>query len=791
MKFKVVTAFDEKLFKQNGHKLLESFKSKWQPDFEFHCYYYNMDINNYSMPKESNIFYHKLEDVEEYSQFVANNKEHDGTEGGAINYSEALDGLAAAPKAFAISECAFDNADAWLLWLEPLSLPTKDIRTSTVERYLNKQADFICMEDADYFAAFNLSKQTPVDLLGDLRGAYVSGEYLNYREWSTTFILSRLLTIYNAHGCNLQTSNSLRELFINLADKSSQNFRDSDGNRVVALSETDTTPDILPSRYKQLADLIRHYKPETILETGTWNGGRAIEMSLAAFDNRDAVHYIGYDLFEDATAELDVEENNVKPHNTKAAVVKRFEEFKQHMQKEKNKTFSYEIHKGNVRDTLEKRNEPFVADLALIGSGNSEQTVQHEYDCLKNTPVVIMDHFFTKERGDEENPDPDAILIPDERHQGIKKVFDSIPTKKVHAEKTTDDGWTEFDESVPTRKYVLPSTDKVLPAGHTHLAVLLHDETLEEVPEDLKRIPIVVHPRDSVSKEYIANNIKSNLKEIGSDKWVKKHPPHREVGVVVSGGPYLDYKELKKFIKNNPGCKVLAVKHALPGLMKNNIIPWACIVLDPRPITKKSTHNIVRKDLFKDLHKDTNFFVASMTDPSVTEHLKERDVRLWGWHAFTDSLRTEEEQGDQIKNQQVKLNEELGIPQGATLITGGTCAAMRAIGLLHTMGFRNLHLFGFDCCRDEPSDEEKTETTGDLEGGETPKPKYIQVNVKDKMYWTTGELLAMAQDCEKVFADPGLDGVLSFHGQDTMVADLWKIKEEQDPRIKFKGYYNA
>ena len=49
----------------------------------------------------------------------------------------------------------------------------------------------------------------------------------------------------------------------------------------------------------------------------------------------------------------------------------------------------------------------------------------------------------------------------------------------------------------------------------------------------------------------------------------------------------------------------------------------------------------------------------------------------------------------------------------------------------------------------------------------------------------------MAQDCEKVLADAGLDGVLSFHGQDTMVADLWNIKEDQDPRIKFKGYYNA
>ena len=791
MKFKVVTAFDEKLFKQNGHKLLESFKDRWQPDFEFHCYYYNMDISNYSVPKQKNIFYHNLEDVKDYSQFVEDNKEHNGTEGGAINYSEALDGLAAAPKAFAISECAFDNADAWLLWLEPLSLPTKDIRISTLERYLNNKADFICMEDADYFAAFNISRQTSVDLLGDLRGAYVSGEYLNYREWSTTFILSRLLTIYNAHGCTLQTSNSFRELFINLADKSSQNFRDSSGNRVVSLSETDTTPDILPNRYKQLADLIRFYKPQTILETGTWNGGRAIEMALAAFDRTDAVHYIGYDLFEDATAETDAEENNVKPHNTMAAVKKRFEEFAKHMKKEKNKEFSYELHKGNVRDTLEKRNDPFVADLALIGSGNSEQTVQHEYDCLKNTPVVVMDHFFTKEREDEDNPDPDAILIPDEKYQGIKKVFDAIPTKKVHAEKTTEDGWTEFDESVPTRKHVLPSSDKVLPAGHTHLAVILHDSSLEEVPEDLKRVPIIVHPRDSVPKDYIANNIKSNLKSIDENKWVQKHPPHREVGVIVSAGPYLDYDKLEKFIYDHPNCKVLAVKHALPGLMENNIIPWGCIVLDPRPITQKSTHNIVRKDLFKTIHEDTNFFVASMTDPSVTEYLKERNVRLWGWHAFTDSLRTEEEQGDQIKNQQVKLNEELGIPQGATLITGGTCAAMRGIGMMHTMGFRDLHLFGYDCCRDEPSDEEKTETTGDLEGGETPKPKYIQVNVKDQTYWTTGELLAMAQDCEKVFNDPGLDGVLCFHGENTMVADLWKIKEEQDPRIKFKGYYDG
>ena len=64
------------------------------------------------------------------------------------------------------------------------------------------------------------------------------------------------------------------------------------------LSNTEVSPDVTgPRRYKQLADIVRFYKPSTILETGTWNGGRAVEMALAAFESKDKVHYIGFDLF--------------------------------------------------------------------------------------------------------------------------------------------------------------------------------------------------------------------------------------------------------------------------------------------------------------------------------------------------------------------------------------------------------------------------------------------------------------------------------------------------------------
>ena len=783
MTYKIVTCFDEKKLKKNGFKLLNEFKENWQPNIEFHCYYYNLDISNYSLPEAKNIHYHKLEDIKEYNTFVEENQEHDGTENGVVQYTELLDALSSGPEVFAITECGFNNQGCWLLWLDPMCATVKDIRASTLDYYFpdpTYSIDFIYTPETSHLMAFNLSSQTAVDIMGDWRGSYMSGEFTNYREWTAAFILSRLVTIYTAHGMTVHEFVGIENLVVNINDKSSVNVRDGSGKRVIELSDTETTPDILPGRYKQLADTIRFYKPNTILETGTWNGGRAIEMALAAFDKTDTVHYIGYDLFEDATVETDKEEFNAKPHNTRKAVEKRFDEFAEHMSKEKDKQFTYELYKGNVRDTLRPI---FIeeVDFALMGSGNSIETVQHEYNILKTVPVVMGDHFFTKDDDDK---------IPDDKYQGMKNLFDSIATKKVNEEKTTEDGWTSFDEKSVVRKHVLPSDDRVLDGGRTHLVVFLHDEKLEDIPAELKQVPIVVHPRDSVPKEYIRNNIKTNLKHIDEKRWVQKHPAHRGRAVIVSAGPYLDYAKLEEFISFNPDCKVLTVKHALPGLMENNITPWGCIVLDPRPITGNSTHNITRKDLFKDFDPDMNFFVASMTDPSVTEHLIERDARIWGWHAFTDSLREEDEQGKAIENQQVKLSQELGIPQGATLITGGTCAAMRGIGMLHTMGFRDIHLFGFDCCRDEPTDEEKTETTGDLEGGETPKPKYIQVNVKDKTYWTTGELLAMAQDCEKVFNDPVLEGLLCYHGEDTMVADLWDIKVAQETRPQFKGYYD-
>ena len=790
MNYKIVTAFDETSLQHSTFHLLNEFKDNWEPSIEFHCYYYDLDLANYSLPKAKNIFYHNLMEISDYPDFLKTFAQHNGTEGGKIPYNDILNPLKYIPKVIALTECAFDSTNGWLFWLDPSCMNIKNIYQKDIDTIFPEHSDkldLVTFTDMEQLVGFNLDKETPVRLLGDLRGAFISGEFLNYREWHDNFIFDRLKLIYNAHGMNTlevdPKKSIIGDILVNMYDRENFALRDKEGKRIFKLSETETTQDILPSRYKQLADLVRCYKPKTILETGTWNGGRAIEMALAAFQKTDEVHYIGYDLFEDATTETDHEEFNVKPHNTLEAVHKRLIEFSEHVKEKENKEFTFQLTKGNVRETLLKKDIKDV-DFALIGSGNSIETVQTEYEILKDVPVVIGDHYFTKESEEDES-------MPPEKYHGVKHVFDSVKTKKVDQKETTKDGWTSFDEKSTTRKHLLPSQDKVAGGGHTHLVVFLHGPTVEDIPNQLKSVPIVVHPRDCVPKDYIKNNIKSNMTLIDPKKWVTKHMAHQQKAILVSAGPYLDYGALKMFIKDNPDAKLLTVKHAYPHLIANGIKPWGCIILDPRPITGVSTHNVVRKDLFKNLDPDTNFFVASMTDPSVTNFFIAKECKIWGWHAFTDSLREESEQGTQIQNQQVKVPDDLGIPKGATMITGGTCAAMRGIGILHTMGFRNIDLFGFDSCRDEPSKEEMTEVTGDIEGGEVPKPKYIEVSVDEKKYWTTGELLAMAQDCEKVFQDEGLEGILTFHGKDTMVADLWEIQQKKKTRPEFEGYYDA
>tara|TARA_R110002020_G_scaffold150764_5_gene327624 strand:+ start:1357 stop:3651 length:2295 start_codon:yes stop_codon:yes gene_type:complete len=758
----VVTCINETILKQSAPYFFNLVKDKWDPSIPLTCYYHDCATAAYDLP--IHIRFRNLHQIQGHEDFQKTFADHDGTEKQSIPYNDKLDALRWSHKVFALADKADDMSDGWLIWIDADIYLQKRITKEYLVSLLDDKADVVIIREDPFFLAYNLSKQPVKDLIADLKKTYVSGEMINYREWHDTFILDRLLNIYVTHGLkyHIIEREQLNRIFHfrgDYNDKKLTTIRDEKGERLHALSDT-YSPDITPGRYKQLSELIKHYKPKTILETGTWNGGRAVEMSLAAFEYTDTVTYYGFDLFEEASIESDKKEFNSKAHNKLSAVENRLKEFSEKM-KEKNKTFIYSLTKGNSKKTLaEFKTTPI--DFALVGGGNSFQTVENDYNNVSHADVIVFDHWFRED---------DNKRIPSIEYQGVNQLIEKI------------------NKTVKVKKEILPSGDQVLGGGHTHLAVLINKKSLPDLPPSLRQVPIHVNPRDCVPKDYIHNNITANVKKILENKWLPKCKPHNGTALIVSGGPKLDCNKIKEALQKYPNAKVVCVKHSHPILLDNGIIPWGCVVLDPRPITGTSTHGVLRKDLFKTVDPSTKFLVASMTDPSVTEYLQEKNADIWGWHAFTESLREPEEQKKGIQNNTVKLNSELGIKEGSTLITGGTCAAMRAIGIMHTMGFRSMHLFGFDCSlKEEPTKEMKKQTTGAED--EEPRPKYFQVGVRDKNYWTTGELLAMAQDCEKTFSDKSMGINYTFHGENTLAADLWKIAEQKDTMIAFGDVFN-
>jgi hypothetical protein len=153
-----------------------------------------------------------------------------------------------------------------------------------------------------------------------------------------------------------------------------------------------------PQRYNQILEIIEEVKPKSIVEVGVFNGERATLMAQAALKHSDAVSYIGYDLFEEATAETNSVEMNAKTNYSLNAVQNRLEKFRQSLPK--NKTFSFSLVKGNTRETL--GGKEVVADFAYIDGGHTVETINSDYNACSLCPTVVFDDYYKSKRFDLE-----------------------------------------------------------------------------------------------------------------------------------------------------------------------------------------------------------------------------------------------------------------------------------------------------------------------------------------------------------------------------------------------------
>lgn len=276
---------------------------------------------------------------------------------------------------------------------------------------------------------------------------------------------------------------------------------------------------------------------------------------------------------------------------------------------------------------------------------------------------------------------------------------------------------------------------------------------------------ITVQTKNSIPHEEIRKQIAKNQQIIKN--WIKPCIPTDEELVVVSAGPMLVAEDVRTEVE--AGKKIVAVKNALVPLKAAGIIPWGCILLDPRPHVA---------DFVQDADPRIIWFVASQVNPTVTLELLARGCTVWGYHANVNA-------GE----------ESLIMQQQGAIVSGGSATATRGLYTLHHLGFSNFSLYGYDLCLPDKPDMNKLDEFG--------QPKYMEmtVNLHDpfflqkRMFFTEAQYYAQFEEMNDLVRSGKFklkaygDGVVPFMIKGKAVADM--RREELRKKImgdKPQGY---
>lgn len=203
-------------------------------------------------------------------------------------------------------------------------------------------------------------------------------------------------------------------------------------------------------------------------------------------------------------------------------------------------------------------------------------------------------------------------------------------------------------------------------------------------------------------------------------------PPHDGVVLLVGGGPSAedDLAEIAALQKG--GAHIFALNGAGLWLQGHAIVPDALIVLDAR------AHNV---RFVAGIDQSTVLYLASQCDVSVFAAAREHTIVAW--HPPMGGQSGAVEHRDTV------------------LIGGGTSVGIRALRLVHVLGFRTAHLFGYDSSfRDGDAHAyDQFENAAD-------QPR--ECGVGNRTFISTAWMIRQADDFQFIAAGLMAEG-LSFH----------------------------
>ena len=143
------------------------------------------------------------------------------------------------------------------------------------------------------------------------------------------------------------------------------------------------------SRYRHIYWIIINLRPKSILEVGVYKGKRSNEMINLTKDFTKSLSYYGFDLFEKiqmSKINLELSKQPLSRTQLQKKLLNKFKDVK------------INLIQGDTKKTLKNFSKKEKIDFVFIDGGHSIQTIQSDWNNVKNfiseKSVVIFDDYY-------------------------------------------------------------------------------------------------------------------------------------------------------------------------------------------------------------------------------------------------------------------------------------------------------------------------------------------------------------------------------------------------------------
>lgn len=739
-----VTSFSPAGYKDYGWRFLEGFSAHWPRDALLACFYEGEkpDID------DERILYFDLKEDRDLQDFMLRHGCDPlarGIRGGVRDFR--LDAVRFAPKVFALTSPILPTS-SWRIWIDadvetkakiPDSFFSKLLRDDKATAiYLGRPKEVFRTSECG-FVAYRATSPSGRQFLTDFRLNYTTGKIFDLPERHDSFVFDVLRMAYQDVGCKFhdlasewysQTSGPLsfeehghpwpntklgQYLIHHKGPAGKENAIAVEPTRPdhIDLKRLCTDPS-LKHRYQQIPRILSVLPHKTIVEVGVAQGTTATHMVKVNLERGLPVHYIGFDLFEELTSEIGEAELNGKKVLSMLEVDKKLAQIGMLFPD----TFTYQLIRGNTRETLPAFKWPEDGvDFAFIDGGHSIETIQSDYNALKDVVrLIVLDDYY--------------LSGQDTEKYGCNKLVAGLKTKMMLPIADRFDGGMEIQ---------LVATGPILSKpGEPHE---LRVKTKNCVPDE--EIQANIRNAARYTKQGLEAHVKKLQEQHASDptallEAMKSLDPMfhatflpgvlrpTEVPVLFIGGaPTVTDPKCEVFEQNwqairemSETHRVVVCKTSYTVAFDQGVVPWACFLLDPRDHVAQW---LVPPDC------RVLWLVSSMCHPSTWEYICRPGFQVLGYHAGVGA------------GEGKVVAEYFG---DSPIVHGGTTSSFRGLSLLYNLGFRNFRTLGLDSSY--PSKPEKTH-------GRSVKPaQKVTIGKGDleRAFWTDPELIAQSQDAE-------------------------------------------